>query len=63
MFAVPTELNLFWDSTGPMCSLVNLMVNSIFNELDSSVEQRLNSVAELYGVFTGHAGTASGPNR
>ncbi len=63
MFAVPTELNLFWDSTAPMFSLVNLMVNGVFNALDPSVEQRLNSVAELYGAFTGHAGEAAGPER
>lgn len=62
IFAVPTELNLFWDSTAPMFSLVNLMVNSLFNELEPSVEQRLNSVAELYGAFTGHADATSGPD-
>jgi DNA-binding MurR/RpiR family transcriptional regulator len=62
LFAVPTELNLFWDSTAPMFSLVNLMVNSVFNELEPSVEQRLNNVAELYGAFIGHADSPSGPD-
>jgi len=56
MFVVPTEFNLFWESTAQMASLVNLLVNSIFVELGPAVEERMNKIARLYGRFSGHVG-------
>lgn len=56
VFAVPTEINLFWDSTAPMVSLIQLMLNAIFTELGPEVEDRLNRIAELYNDFVGHVG-------
>jgi DNA-binding MurR/RpiR family transcriptional regulator len=61
MFVVPTEFNMFWDSTAQMASLGNLLINSIFNELGPAVEQRMNRIAELYSRFTGYVGDQAGP--
>lgn len=56
VFSVETDLNQFWDSTAPIASLITLLVNSIFNELGPSVEQRMNKVASLHSRFIGHVG-------
>ena len=61
MFVVPTEFNLFWESTAQMASLANLLVNGVFIELGPEVEDRMNMVARLYSRFTGHVGDSSGP--
>ena len=58
VFVVPTQFNLFWDSTAQMASLANLLVNGVFMELGPRVEDRMNRVAELYDRFTGHVGPA-----
>lgn len=62
MFVVPTEFNLFWESTAQMASLANLLVNGVFMQLGPEVEERMNRVAALYGQFTGHVGNAA-PSR
>lgn len=59
IFVVPTEFNLFWESTAQMASLANLLVNGVFMELGPEVEDRMNRIAELYGQFTGHVGSAA----
>ncbi|MBL4810982.1 MAG: MurR/RpiR family transcriptional regulator [Rhodobacteraceae bacterium] len=59
VFVVPTEFNLFWESTAQMASLANLLVNGVFMELGSGVEERMNKIADLYGSFTGHVGNSS----
>lgn len=56
VFAVPTDFNLFWNSTAHMASLGNLLINSVFIELGHKAEHRMNRVTELYGSFTGHVG-------
>lgn len=56
MFVVSTELGMFWDSTAHMASLGNLLINGVFNELDASVEERMNRVAALHGKFIGFTG-------
>lgn len=56
VFAVPTEFNLFWDSTAQMASLGNLLINGVFIELGPNVEIRMNKIAKLFGRFTGHVG-------
>lgn len=56
MFVVPTEFNLFWDSTAQMASLANLLVHGVFIELGPEAEVRMNEVARLYGRFSGHVG-------
>jgi DNA-binding MurR/RpiR family transcriptional regulator len=61
IFVVPTELNLFWDSTAQMASLANLLVNGVFIELGPLVEARMDAIARLYSRFTGHVGDTSGP--
>jgi DNA-binding MurR/RpiR family transcriptional regulator len=61
MFVVPTEFNMFWDSTAQMASLANLLINGIFHELGPAVEDRMNKVADLYSRFTGYVGDPSGP--
>lgn len=54
VFRVPTDLNLFWESTGPMLSLVHLLVNDVFKCLGPGVEQRLESIASLHNEFVGY---------
>jgi DNA-binding MurR/RpiR family transcriptional regulator len=61
MFVVPTEFNLFWDSTAQMASLANLLVNGVFLELGPTVETRMNEIARLHSLFTGNVGDAGGP--
>lgn len=61
MFVVPTEFNLFWDSTAQMASLANLLVNGVFLELGPMVETRMNEIARLHSLFTGNVGDAGGP--
>lgn len=56
VFALPSEINLFWDTNGPMLSLVHLILNGVIGELGSDVEARLDRMSELYGEFVGHAG-------
>ncbi|WP_282127702.1 MurR/RpiR family transcriptional regulator [Roseobacter litoralis] len=58
MFVVPTEFNLFWESTAQMASLANLLVGGVFMELGPEVEDRMNRISVLYGQFTGHVGSA-----
>lgn len=59
IFVVPTQFNLFWESTAQMASLANLLVNGVFMELGPKVEDRMNRIAALYGQFTGHVGSAT----
>jgi len=54
VFRIPTDLNLFWESTAPMLSLVHLLLNAVFNELGPAVEERLNATAALYQEFVGY---------
>lgn len=61
MLVVPTEFNMFWDSTAQMASLINLLMNSVFIELGPAVEQRMNRISQLYAKFTGYVGDSSGP--
>lgn len=63
IFVVPTEFNLFWDSTAQMASLINLLLNSISIEIGPGVEARMNRVSQLYSQFTGYVGDDSGPDR
>jgi DNA-binding MurR/RpiR family transcriptional regulator len=55
VFAVPTDLNLFWDATSGMWTLMQLLLNSVFAHRGPSVEARLNSVAGLYESFVGYS--------
>ncbi len=61
MFVVPTEFNLFWESTAQMASLANLLVNGVFIELGTRVENRMNEVSRLYSRYTGYVGDPAGP--
>jgi len=61
MFVVPTEFNLFWESTAQMASLANLLVNGVFIELGPKVEERMNEVTRLYSRYTGYVNDPTGP--
>ena len=63
LFAVPTELNHFWDTTSAMSSLIGLMVNGVFRELGAEVEDRMARVSALYGDFIGHTAPGRNPGR
>ena len=56
MFVIPTEFNMFWESTAQMASFSNLMINEIFKALGPAVEKRMDEVSGLYGRFIGHVG-------
>lgn len=56
LFAVPTDLNHFWDTTSAMSSLIGLLVNGVFRELGAQVEERMARISSLYGDFIGHTG-------
>jgi DNA-binding MurR/RpiR family transcriptional regulator len=60
MFVVPTDFNLFWESTAQMASLANLLVNAIFIEMGPEAEDRMNKTARLYSRFTGYVGDPVG---
>ncbi|KQU86330.1 RpiR family transcriptional regulator [Ensifer sp. Root31] len=53
-FNVPTDLGTFWDSTAMMAVLGNLLLNDVFNQIGTSVEDRMNKVSYFYKHFTGH---------
>ncbi len=63
LFAVPTDLNHFWDTTAAMSSLIGLMVNGVFRELGAGVEDRMARVSALYGSFIGHTVPGRNPGR
>ena len=54
IFAVPTDLNQFWDTTSAMSSLIGLIVNGVFRELGAEVEGRMARVSAFYAGFIGH---------
>jgi DNA-binding MurR/RpiR family transcriptional regulator len=56
MFAVPTDLNHFWDATSGFSSLISLMINGVFNQLGAEVEARMVQVSALHQDFIGHTG-------
>lgn len=63
LFAVPTDLNHFWDTTAAMSSLIGLMVNGVFRELGAGVEDRMARVSALYGSLIGHTVPGRNPGR
>lgn len=58
MFAVPTDLNHFWDATSPMASLIGQLINGVSRQLGAETETRMAQVSALYGDFVGHTGDA-----
>lgn len=51
---VDTDFGQFWDATGQIAGLVNLLVNRVFEQLGPGVEQRLTRITENYRAFVGH---------
>nr|WP_304504789.1 MurR/RpiR family transcriptional regulator [Defluviimonas sediminis] len=62
-FAVPTDLNHFWDTTSAMSSLIGLLVNGVFRELGAEVEGRMARVSALYDDFIGHTVPGRNPGK
>jgi len=54
VFRVPTEFNLFWESTSAMLSLVHLLINEVCKQLGPDVEKRLEATAALHNEFVGY---------
>ena len=63
LFAVPTDLNHFWDTTRAMSSLIGLLVNGVFRELGTEVEGRMARVSALYDTFIGHTVPGRNPGK
>jgi DNA-binding MurR/RpiR family transcriptional regulator len=57
VFTVQTEANLFFESTAPIASLINLMINAVFNEIGQAAEPRVEAVSRLHSEFIGHVGS------
>ncbi len=51
---VDTDFNHFWDASGQMAGLINLLVNRVFEEIGPGIETRLNAISASYGQFVGH---------
>ena len=62
VFRVPTEFNLFWESTAAMLSLVHLLVNEVCIQLGPEVERRLEATAALHNEFVGYT-SSPGPKQ
>ena len=60
VFALPTQVGQFWESSAPRASLGNLLVNGVCARRGPQVEARLSRIAGLYGRFTGHVGDPAG---
>ena len=58
VFRIPTEFNLFWESTSTMLSWVHLMVNEVCKKLGPDVEKRLEATAALHNEFVGYTSTS-----
>ncbi len=54
VFRVPSQFNLFWESTAAMLSLVHLLVNEVCKQLGPDVEKRLEATAALHNEFVGY---------
>jgi DNA-binding MurR/RpiR family transcriptional regulator len=54
VFRIPTEFNLFWESSASMLSWVHLMVNEVCRKLGPDVEKRLEATASLHNEFVGY---------
>lgn len=63
LFAVPTDMNHFWDTTSAMSSLIGLLVNGVFRELGAGVEERMARVSALYSDFIGHTVPGRNPGK
>lgn len=51
---VDTDFSHFWDATGQIAGLINLLVIKVFEQLGPEVEQRMTRIAENYRSFVGH---------
>jgi DNA-binding MurR/RpiR family transcriptional regulator len=60
VFRVQTEVDLFWESTASMLSLVHLLINDVFKHLGADVERRLQAIGALHSEFVGY--TSSNPS-
>ncbi|WP_409276960.1 MurR/RpiR family transcriptional regulator [Pseudomonas defluvii] len=58
VFRIPTDFNLFWESTATMLSWVHLMVNEVCKKLGPDVEKRLEATAALHNEFVGYTSTS-----
>jgi DNA-binding MurR/RpiR family transcriptional regulator len=58
VFRIPTQFNLFWESTATMLSWAHLMVNEVCKKLGPDVEKRLDATAALHNEFVGYTSTA-----
>ncbi len=54
VFRVQTEVDLFWESTASMLSLVHLLINDVFKHLGADVERRLQAIGAMHNEFVGY---------
>lgn len=51
VFPISTEVNLFWDSNGPMTSFLNLLVEAVIGEIGPAVGERIKELEGLQDWF------------
>lgn len=51
VFAIPTEVNLFWDSNGPLTSLLNLLVDEVIRQIGPTAGERIANIQRLQDEF------------
>lgn len=61
VFSVPTDMDLFWESTAPMQVLAHLMLNEVFVCLGTQAEERLEKIAALNHEFVGYTSNSGRP--
>ena len=51
---VETDFGHYWDASGQIAGLINLLVNAAFEELGPGIEDRFTRIAASYHHFVGH---------
>jgi hypothetical protein len=50
-FPIATEVNLFWDSNGPLTSFLNLLVEAVIRNVGSAFGERIKALEKLQDRF------------
>ncbi len=51
VFPIATEVNLFWDSNGPLTSFLNLLVEAVIRNVGSAFGERIKALEKLQDRF------------
>jgi DNA-binding MurR/RpiR family transcriptional regulator len=51
VFQIATDVDLFWDSNGPLTSFLNLLVDETMRQIGPAIRQRIETLQSLQGEF------------